>query len=111
MTMTEDRDVRIIALRCPSCGGALDIPPDSDRTTCRHCGGGVLLVRGRDERTGEEAVRPEAAMSDADAKRVVKFVLWGTAISAALPIVITAIVIIVIAVVFLVLGLIFAGTM
>ncbi len=107
--MAEETNVRIVALKCPNCGGALNIPPDTDRSTCGHCGGGVLLVRERDERTGEEAVHPEAMMSDADAKRVVKFVLWGTVISAALPIVITAIVIIVIAVVFIVLGVILMG--
>ncbi|MBN2224688.1 MAG: hypothetical protein JW765_08465 [Deltaproteobacteria bacterium] len=108
--MTDDKDIRIIALKCPNCGGVLDVSPESDRATCGHCGGEMLLVHERDDRTGEEAVRPEATMSDSDAQRVVKVVLWGTVISAALPIVVTAVIIVVIAVIFLVLGLIFTGT-
>jgi hypothetical protein len=109
--MTGESDVRIIALKCPNCGGALRVPEGADRALCEHCKSTVMVLDGRT--TGRNA--PGAAVgnvpvSEAAKKRVIKIALWGTAVSVALPILAVAIVFIILAVVFLVLGLVLAGS-
>ncbi len=101
--MADSHDMRVIALKCPNCGGALKVPPGIDRTPCEHCGSTVLVVGARTGDDRSDATRPDTQEAAAGL-RVVKIALWGTAISFALPIVATVIVII--AVVFIVLGIV-----
>ncbi len=107
--MTEDKDIRIVALKCPNCGGALRVSGGSDRTQCEHCGSTVLIVNARSGETRIDTSEPETPEAAAARRRVVKIALWGTAISVALPILTTVIVTIIIGVVFLILGIVFFG--
>jgi DNA-directed RNA polymerase subunit RPC12/RpoP len=105
--MTKAEDIRIVALKCPNCGGLLRASPGSDHTQCEHCGGTVLIVDTGTEGTRVDATHPDTPEAAAARRRVVKIVLWGTMISVAIPIVAT--VIILIGVVFAILGAVFLG--
>ena len=105
----ESRDIRIVALKCPNCGGALQVSPGSDHTQCEHCGSTVLIVDARTGETRIDTIEPETPEAAAARRRVIKIVLWGTAISFGLPIITTVLVTIIIAVVFLVLGIVLFG--
>jgi len=103
--MTEEKDIQIIALKCPNCGGALRVPEGTNTTYCEHCRSSVLVVDGAAGRTPTGTPAAAAPLSEAAKKRVLKIVLWGTAISFGLPILATVLVSIILAVVFLILGL------
>jgi LSD1 subclass zinc finger protein len=107
--MTETNDVRIIALKCPSCGGALKVSPGSDHVQCEHCGGMVMIVGGREKEARIETTAPDTPEAAAAKRRVIKVALWGTAISFALPIISAVGIIIILGVVFLVLGFVLYG--
>jgi len=107
--MTEEKDIRILALKCPSCGGALKVLPGADRAQCEHCGSTVLIVNARTGETRIDSIAPDTPEAAAARKRVIKIALWGTAITIALPILTTVLVSIIIAVVFLILGIALFG--
>jgi DNA-directed RNA polymerase subunit RPC12/RpoP len=107
--MSNEGEIQVLALRCPSCGGALRVSAGDDHTQCEHCGSTVLIVNRETGETRIEETQPISPEDAAAARRVVKIVLWGTAISFALPIAITAFVSVVIAVVLLVLGFVLFG--
>ena len=84
--MTEDKDIRIIALKCPNCGGALRVSPGTDKAQCEHCKSTVLIVdaKGGEPRTDvSEVVTEEAAEAG---RRALKVILWSVLISVAAPI-------------------------
>ncbi len=103
--MAEDKDVRIIALKCPNCGGALRVPEGADKAFCEHCRSTVLVLNTQPGGALVEAGTTKVPLSEAATKRVLKIVLWTTAITAGLPIFTTVLIFIILAVVFLVLGL------
>jgi hypothetical protein len=103
--MAEKRDVQIIALKCPNCGGALRVPEGTDKALCEHCKSTVLVLNAQAGGTSAGASTAKVPLSEEATKRVLKIVLWGTAITAGLPILTTVLIFIILAVVFLVLGL------
>ena len=103
--MTEDKDVRIIALKCPNCGGALRVPEGADKALCEHCRSTVLVVDARAGGASPGTSTRTVQFTEEGKKRLLKIVLWGTAITAGLPILTTVLIFIILAVVFLVLGL------
>jgi hypothetical protein len=107
--MTKAKDIRIVALKCPNCGGLLRASPGSDHTQCEHCGGTVLIVDAGTEETRVDITHPDTPEAAAARRRVVKIALWGTAISVALPIVST--IIIILAVAFILLGVVLIGVL
>jgi DNA-directed RNA polymerase subunit RPC12/RpoP len=103
--MTEDKDVRIIALKCPNCGGELRVPEGTDKALCEHCRSTVLVLNAQPDGALAGTGTTGVPLSEAAKKRVLKIVLWTTAITAGLPILTTVLIFIILAVVFLVLGL------
>lgn len=95
----------MVVLKCPSCGGELRVTPGTDRIRCEHCKTTVLIL---DPTKGTARVDPEGAntpQQEAAAMRIVKFTLFGTAITVMLPVVLTVILFVIIGLVFLVLAL------
>lgn len=76
------RDMKVVALVCPQCGGKINLPPDKDGCTCPFCGAEVVLDRGNRTvtyRTEDVArVRQIEANREQDrASRVTRRVLLG----------------------------------
>jgi LSD1 subclass zinc finger protein len=107
--MTDDKDIRIVALKCPSCGGALRVPPGSDHVQCEHCGGTVMIVGGLEKEARMDTAAPDSPEAEAAKRRIIKVALGGMAISFALPIISAVGIIVILAVVFLVLGFVLYG--
>ncbi len=105
----ENRDIHVVALKCPNCGGSLQVPQGTDRTQCDHCGSTVLIV---DARTGETRIDtsvPQTPEEAAANRRMIKIVLWVIAIAVVLPIVATVLVNVIIVIVSLIVGLVASG--
>jgi hypothetical protein len=103
--MAEDKDIRIIALKCPNCGGALRVPEGADKALCEHCRSTVLVLDARAGGTSPGTSTRAVQLTEEGKKRLLKIVLWGTAITAGLPVLTTVLIFIILAVVFLVVGL------
>ena len=108
--MAEDKDVRVIALKCPNCGGALRVPEGADRAVCDHCKSTVLVLDGVAGPASPHTSRSTVQLTEEGKKRLLKIVLWGTAISVGLPVLTTILVFIILAVVFLIIGFGFIGS-
>jgi LSD1 subclass zinc finger protein len=101
--------IRVVALKCPNCGGALQVPRGADRTQCDHCGSTVLIV---DPQTGETRVDvsvPQTPEEAAASRRMIRIILWIIAIAVVLPIVATVLVNVIVVIVSLIVGLVASG--
>jgi DNA-directed RNA polymerase subunit RPC12/RpoP len=107
--MADENDVRIVALKCPSCGGALRVQAGEDRTRCDHCGSTVLVVDARTGETRVETAEPESPEEAAATKRLTKIVLWIIVLAFALPMIGTLLVNVVVAVISLILAFTVSG--
>jgi DNA-directed RNA polymerase subunit RPC12/RpoP len=97
--------VKMVVLRCPNCGGELRVEPGTTRARCEHCKTSVLIIdqtKGTANVDRRDVITPE---QEEAARRIIKFTLFGTAISVMLPIVITVIVLIIVGLAFLAIGL------
>lgn len=103
--MAENKDVRIVALKCPNCGGALRVPEGADKAFCEHCKSDVLIVNGGAGRAGIAAEPPTSPEETAATRRMVKLILWVIGIGIVLPAAATVMVNVIIALVSLVLGI------
>jgi hypothetical protein len=108
--MTEEKDIKILALTCPSCGGALRVPDGADRAVCEHCKSTVLIVDAAAGKTRVEAAESESPEAAAEVRRMVKAILWIAGIAIIVPTAATLIINIIIGLVSLVLGISLAVT-
>jgi ribosomal protein S27AE len=107
--MGDENDVRIIALKCPSCGGALQARVGEDRVTCDHCGSTVLVVNAGTGETRVERAEPESPEEAAAKKRMIKIVLWVVVLAFVVPTIVSLFIDVIIAVISLVLVYITSG--
>ena len=69
-----------------------------------------MVIDGRNGHTMPDTPAEGAPVSEETKRRVFKIALWGTVISFAFPVFITAVIFIILAVIFLVFGLVFVGS-
>jgi uncharacterized protein (DUF983 family) len=101
---TYNEGVRMVVLRCPSCGGELQARVGQDRVTCDHCGSTVLIVdagAGKTRIITPVPISPEVAET---MRRTTKMVLWIVILAFLLPIIAAVLVNVILALVSLVLG-------
>lgn len=82
----------------------------TDKAQCDHCGSTVLVVDTHTGGTLPGASTRTVVLTEKGKKRLLKIVLWGTAISVGIPLLTTVLIFIILAVVFLFIGLGFIGS-
>ncbi len=73
------QDVRMIELKCPSCGATLQVSPDKEKAQCDHCGGSVLILDARKGTTRLDTAGSDAPVDEQTSARAVKFLIIGVA--------------------------------
>jgi len=102
-------DIRVVALKCPNCGGALEVPPGTDRTRCEHCGSTVLIVDPRSGETRLEQALVETPEEAAAKKRMIKIILWVVVLAVVVPFIASFLIDIIVAIVSIVVAFVTSG--